>query len=219
MAISKLNFINFTEKRTLLAYILKSIRYLNVYIKRRILSNLLHELGSNAYIHPSVTVNWPEKIKIGDNVKIYKDVFINCRTDENIGIELCDNVSIHEYSCIDPYGGSIKLNNHVGIGHHCVIGGHGGLEIGEYSMIAGLTYIVPANYVTTKIDIPYQKQGEICKGIKIGKNVWVGGNCIITDGVTISDNAIIGAGSVVTKNIPANCLAVGVPAKVIKELD
>lgn len=86
-------------------------------------------------------------------------------------------------------------------------------------MIAGLTYIVPANYVTTKIDIPYQKQGEICKGIKIGKNVWVGGNCIITDGVTISDNAIIGAGSVVTKNIPANCLAVGVPAKVIKELD
>lgn len=68
MAISKLNFINFTEKRTLLAYILKSIRYLNVYIKRRILSNLLHELGSNAYIHPSVTVNWPEKIKIGDNV-------------------------------------------------------------------------------------------------------------------------------------------------------
>lgn len=48
--------------------------------------------------------------------------------------------------------------------------------------------------------------------------MWVGANCIITDGVTIGDNSIIGAGSVVTKNIPQNSMALGIPAKVVKKI-
>lgn len=53
--------------------------------------------------------------------------------------------------------------------------------------------------------------------IKIGKNVWIGSNVRICKGVTIGDNSVIGAGSTVTKSIPANCVAVGNPAKVVKE--
>ena len=52
--------------------------------------------------------------------------------------------------------------------------------------------------------------------IIIGKNVWIGSNATIAPGVTIGDNAVIGAGAVVTKDIPENAVAVGVPAKVIK---
>lgn len=54
--------------------------------------------------------------------------------------------------------------------------------------------------------------------IEIGNNVWVGANCTITSGVSIGDNTVIGANSVVTKSIPSGVLAVGTPAKVIKEL-
>lgn len=61
------------------------------------------------------------------------------------------------------------------------------------------------------------KETEMTKPIKIGNRVWIGTNCTILKGVNIGDGAIIAAGSVVTKNIPANCLAAGVPAKVIKE--
>ena len=54
--------------------------------------------------------------------------------------------------------------------------------------------------------------------VAIGHNVWIGGNVVILPGVSIGDNSIIGAGSVVTKNIPANAVAVGNPCKVIREL-
>ena len=54
--------------------------------------------------------------------------------------------------------------------------------------------------------------------VNIGKNVWIGSNSTICPGVTIGDNAVIGAGSVVTKDVPENMVAVGVPAKVIKSI-
>ena len=54
--------------------------------------------------------------------------------------------------------------------------------------------------------------------IKVGNNVWIGGNVVVLSGVTIGDNCTIGAGSVVVKDIPANTVAVGNPCRVIKEL-
>ena len=57
------------------------------------------------------------------------------------------------------------------------------------------------------------------KNIKIGKNVWIGSDCTILPGVEIGDGAIIGAGSVVTKSVPKNTIAVGNPARVIKEIE
>ena len=55
--------------------------------------------------------------------------------------------------------------------------------------------------------------------VVIGKNVWLGASVTVVPGVTIGDNAVIAAGAVVTKDVPANTIAAGVPAKVIRELD
>ncbi|HEX7757448.1 MAG TPA: DapH/DapD/GlmU-related protein, partial [Niabella sp.] len=60
---------------------------------------------------------------------------------------------------------------------------------------------------------------EYAQPVTIGNNVWVGGNATILPGVTIGDNCVIGAGSVVTKDIPANSLAVGNPARVIRQIE
>ena len=59
---------------------------------------------------------------------------------------------------------------------------------------------------------------EYAKPITVGNNVWIGGNVVVVPGVTIGDNCVIGAGSVVTKDIPANSLAVGNPCKVIRKI-
>lgn len=62
------------------------------------------------------------------------------------------------------------------------------------------------------------KGEESAREIAIGNNVWIGAGAIINPGVNIGDNCVIGSGAVVTKSIPNNCVAVGVPAKVIKQL-
>ncbi|AGM26203.1 maltose O-acetyltransferase [Spiroplasma syrphidicola EA-1] len=62
------------------------------------------------------------------------------------------------------------------------------------------------------------RKGTISKEIIIENNVWLGANVTVTPGVVIGENSIIGAGSVVTKNIPKNVIAAGIPAKVIKEI-
>lgn len=59
---------------------------------------------------------------------------------------------------------------------------------------------------------------EYAEGINIGKNVWIAGNVTILPGVSIGDNSVIGAGSIVTKDIPSNVLAVGNPCKVLREI-
>lgn len=63
------------------------------------------------------------------------------------------------------------------------------------------------------------KQIEWAEPVTIGNNVWIGGSVTITPGVTIGDNVTIGAGSVVVKDIPSNCVAVGNPARVVRRLD
>ena len=69
------------------------------------------------------------------------------------------------------------------------------------------------------LEVELRNKGlEYAKPIKVGNNVWIGGNVIVLPGVTIGNNTIIGAGSVVTKNIPSNVVAVGNPCRVIKQL-
>lgn len=194
-------------------------------IKSKILSSkirflkfqLLH-LGNNIEIDFDTTFVNPNKIILSDECKIFKGVCIRSRTKNERGIFIGKGVKIHEYSYLDDYGGSIFLDDFSGIGHHCVIGGHGNLHIGKYTMIGGLTYIVPANHKFENKDVPYVNQNETRRGIIIGNNVWVGAGCIILDGVSIGDNSVIAAGSVVTKDIPENTLAIGHPAKAYKQL-
>lgn len=184
--------------------------------RHKYLKKQLNFLGKDVVIDIDAAFVNPEKIVLGDNSSIFKGVFMKSRTANDTGIVIGKGVKIHEYTYVDDYGGSIFLDDYAGIGHHCVIGGHGGLHIGKYSMVAGLTYIVPANHGFTDKTIPYVLQEETKKGIYIGDNVWIGARCVILDGVTIGNNSIIAAGSIVTKDIPANSLAMGSPAKVIR---
>ena len=70
------------------------------------------------------------------------------------------------------------------------------------------------------LDAKTRNQGlEYAKAIAVGSNVWIGGNVTVLAGVSIGDNCVIGAGSVVTKDIPDNSLAFGNPCKVVRKID
>ena len=91
-----------------------------------------------------------------------------------------------------------------------------GLIYGPFTPVYGIGGI--AYYITFKLIKTRNKGLEYAKPIKVGSNVWIGGNVCVMPGVTIGDNVAIGAGSVVNKDIPSNCVAVGNPCKVIKEI-
>jgi len=115
------------------------------------------------------------------------------------------------------YGGTVIIGNNCSINPYTIIYGHGkGVSIGDNVLIAGHTLIIPANHNFGIIDVPINQQGIISKGIVIESNVWIGAGVKILDGVTIEKGAIIAAGAVVTKNVPANTIYGGVPAKLIK---
>jgi acetyltransferase-like isoleucine patch superfamily enzyme len=108
------------------------------------------------------------------------------------------------------------------IGNYCLIcpgvriSAATSITIGDSCMMASSAYITDADWHGI-----YDRTDYIGKTapIRIGNNVWIGDSSIICKGVTIGDNAIIGAGSVVTRDIPANTVAAGNPANIVKELD
>ena len=131
-----------------------------------------------------------------------------------------DNVSIAAPFFVD-YGENIILGDNVEINMNCVFLDCNYITIGDYTGIGPGVHI----YTVAHPIKPSERLSEnstfwnsYTSPVSIGRNVWIGGGAIILPGVTIGDGATIGAGSVVTKSIPANCLAVGNPCRVIKEL-
>ena len=112
------------------------------------------------------------------------------------------------------YGGDIVLGDHSSVNPFTVIYGHGGTRIGTGVRIASHSVIIPANHVPGTAQKPLHASGITAKGIEIGDHVWIGAGVRVLDGVRIGDHSVIGAGSVVTRSIPDNATAVGVPARV-----
>lgn len=114
------------------------------------------------------------------------------------------------------YGKNISVGENFYMNHNCVILDPAKVEFGDNVFVAPNCGFYTAGH---PLDIEKRNKGlEYAKPIKVGNNVWIGGNVIVLPGVTIGDNVTIGAGSVVTKDIPSNVVAVGTPCKVIKEL-
>jgi len=170
--------------------------------------------GTTAGISHSARFKHPRKITLGDRVTIREQSLLSA---EGTYLRMGNDCYIDRNVLISTHGGWIDIGHHCSFNPNCVIYGHGGLRIGDGVRIAAGTVIIPANHEFNATDVPIMDQALTKKGIVIGDDVWIGANCVITDGVTIGSGTVIGAGSVVTRDIPARSVAVGAPAKVIRE--
>lgn len=112
-------------------------------------------------------------------------------------------------------GFDLEIGDNSGIGINCQI--HGPVKIGNNVMMGVDVVIISANHRFDRIDIPMNQQGhQPDRPVIIGDDVWVGTRAILLPGVSIGDGAIIGAGAVVTKDVPPYAISAGNPASVIK---
>lgn len=109
----------------------------------------------------------------------------------------------------------IKIGEHVYFGEYAVVSARESIEIGDHSIVATHAFIVDFDHdYEAEADSVYYSFKT--RKTKIGSHVWIGAGCQILKGVTIGDCSVIGAGSVVTKDIPAYSVAVGNPARVLR---
>lgn len=112
-------------------------------------------------------------------------------------------------------GNYISIGNNSGLGVNCVV--RGPLEMGSDIMMGAQVRILTGRHNTVRTDIPMREQGFMPnRKVTICDDVWIGDCVIILPGVTVGKGSIIGAGAVVTKDVPEYTVVAGVPAKVVK---
>lgn len=167
---------------------------------------LFSSIGTQSVIMSKINILGGKNIVIGDNFYCYWGVRIETYNKHN-GVKFNPKIRIGNNVSINPYS-HIGAVNSIVIGDNVLIASHVFITDHYHGMInSEVLNIAPAERILFS-------RGAV----SIGNNVWLGEGVTILPGVTIGDNAIVGANSVVTKNVPANSVVVGVPAKVIKQL-
>ena len=113
------------------------------------------------------------------------------------------------------FGKSIKIGRHVFINHACSFLDMGGIRLEDHVLIGPRVNLVTENHPLS----PSERRGMLCQPILIKQNAWIGAGATILPGVTIGENSIVAAGALVSKDVPANTIVGGVPAKILKEID
>jgi acetyltransferase-like isoleucine patch superfamily enzyme len=125
--------------------------------------------------------------------------------------ELCRGVEL------SPWGGQINIGRNVFLGPQTIIYGHGGVDIGDNTLIAMHCCIVSSNHTIPSRGQLIRSHGDIPLPTRIGADVWLGAGVKVMGGVTIGDGCVVGAGSVVVTSLPPYSVSVGVPAAVVRE--
>ena len=136
----------------------------------------------------------------------------------NSKIKFHRSVRFDRWCYFTARGGEIFIDENTFLNTQVILNADvgGKIFISKNCIIGPRVIFRTANHNFENISKSKKEQGHTYKEIHVGKNVWIGANVTVLPGVTIGDNSVIGAGAVVTKNVPKNCLAVGVPAVVKK---
>jgi len=163
---------------------------------------LLRDLFGNdsSAVGEDVEIISPQNLKVGSGVYVGSKTLLHCG-----GMGWCNNK------------GGISLGNNVYIGPQCILFGAGEIEIGDNVLISPNVTITSHQHTFASREKPIRGQATQFAKVTIEEDVWIGSNAVILPGVVIGRGSVIGAGAVVTRDIPPFSVAVGVPARVIKD--
>jgi acetyltransferase-like isoleucine patch superfamily enzyme len=188
---------------------------------RGVLYKLVLKADGIPAIEDHVRLHRVEDMRLGKGVYLDHGVYLHAADG---GLTLGDHVwimngcrlHVFNYRGI-PHAG-IRIGSHTFVGEATIMRGQGGITIGDHVLFGPRVQVLAVDHVFTDPTRPIMEQGITAVGIRIENGAWIGAGAIILDGVTIGEGSCIGAGAVVTRSVPPHSLAVGTPARVIRDL-
>jgi acetyltransferase-like isoleucine patch superfamily enzyme len=182
---------------------------------------ILGKVGTNVIFGRNVTLRHPGKISIGNNVIIDDNCMLDAKGAGNRGITIGHGVYLGRNSILYCKDGDLELQENVNIGVNCTLFSSHQLTVGKNTRVAGYVYLISGG--DWKYDDPTIKMidqpSPVSKGpLVIGPDCWLGARATVLDAVHVGEASVVGASSVVSTDIPDHCLAMGIPARVVKRL-
>jgi acetyltransferase-like isoleucine patch superfamily enzyme len=125
-------------------------------------------------------------------------------------------VWIGDRTKIRCHEGLVEIGEKTVMGQECTISAYQHVRIGEQCVIADRAMFIDFDHGIVEVERPIRLQGIYKRDVEVGNNVWIGYGACILRGVSVGDNSVIGTNSVVTKDVPANAIVGGVPARIIR---
>lgn len=179
------------------------------------------ECGRKVVIGRHVTFRHACKIRLGDGVIIDDGALVDAKGDGNDGVRLDAGVYVGRNTLVYCKGGSIHCGPGVNFGANCTAFSSNRLDIGAGTMIGAYSYFLSGGEYDPQSSVPFCEQdGMRTKGpLTIGANCWIGARVTVLDAACVGDHCVLGAGTVVTKPVPADSLVLGVPGRVVRSLN
>jgi acetyltransferase-like isoleucine patch superfamily enzyme len=173
-------------------------------------------------IEDHVRLAQPANIRLGRNVYLDSHCYLHaCPAGITVGDDtfVMHGCVLHVYNFRDLPHSGIWIGRNCYLGEYCIVRGQGGVQIGDSVLLAPRVQVMAVNHLIADPARPVIEQGICAEGIVVEDGAWIGAGAILLDGVHVGKGAVVGAGAVVTHDVPARVLALGVPAKVVRHLD
>lgn len=172
-------------------------------------------ITASARVHESAVLKGEGEIVIGEFAVIEANAVLDTGTSRTSRIVVGDRAKVKQGAVLRTYSGAISIGNRVSIGEYTVLAGHGGIVIGETTIVSGHCYIGASGHIFSG-RVPIRFQGESAQGIDLAEDVWIGAQVAIQDGVRIGRGTVVGSGAVVTRAMPARAVCFGVPCRPVE---
>jgi acetyltransferase-like isoleucine patch superfamily enzyme len=144
---------------------------------------------------------------------------LQIQTGREASIDFGRFVWVGDGTKIRCHEGRVEIGPKTVIGQECTVSAYRRVRIGAQCVIADRAMFIDFDHGVVDVDRPIRQQGIYMRDVVVGSNVWIGYGACILRGVRVGDNSVIGTNSVVTKDVPANAVVGGVPARVIRMRD
>lgn len=190
---------------------------LGLWLRSKLYPLVLKRCGKNVTFGVNVSLRHPHKIAIGDNVVIDDFCLLDAKGDDNRGISIAGGVFVGRGTILSCKNGDIFLEENVNLGFNCEIFSGSTVTLRRDILVAAYTYFIGGGHESGRTDIAVLRQPRTSLGIEAGEGAWFGAGVRVLDGVKVGGHAIIGAGAVVSSDVPEYAVAAGIPARVIRD--